>query len=225
MDIEVGLESMVPPGTSIQAKEVSRKGKSGQDLVVQYHVFVTGVPANTLFKYLDWPVNADRPAARLEGISIGKGGILMCAGRAAEDCGDPTKPDDPIEFTSMPLKGEPTRMVFISPDVKIGIVVVPDPVEASDKGCGLTAKRMTRAFDLAFLTGSGYPPNTDIHYRVSSEMTSDFVVKSDNTGTIRTSVIPYPDKKSEGTVTVKIIESNCGPEVSWKWGPIQTAQK
>jgi hypothetical protein len=54
MQIEVGFEQMVPPGTSIYAKEVSRRGKSGKDLVVQYHVFVTGVPPNTLFKYIDW---------------------------------------------------------------------------------------------------------------------------------------------------------------------------
>jgi len=225
MDIEVGFENMVPPGTSIQAKEVSRRGTSGKDLVVQYHIFVTGVPANTLFKYVYWVVNADGPTAGLEGISVGKEGILMCAGRTAEQCGDPKKPDDPIEFTSMPLKGEPTRMAFISPDLKIGTVIVSDPVEASDRGCSLTVKRMTRAFDLAFLSGSGYAPNSDIHFKVFSEMTSDFVVKSDSSGTIRVSVIPFPGKKTEGTARVKIMESTCAPEVSWNWGPIRAAHQ
>ncbi|HXY14846.1 MAG TPA: hypothetical protein VEI26_10145 [Terriglobales bacterium] len=62
MSIEVGLEQMVPPGMSIEAKEVSRKGKSGQDLVVQYHIFVKGVPPGTLFKALSWPPNADKPS-------------------------------------------------------------------------------------------------------------------------------------------------------------------
>jgi hypothetical protein len=171
MDVEVGFENMVPPGTSIQAREVSRKGESGRDLVVKYHIFVTGVPANTLFKHVDWAVNAERPTSRLEGISVGKDGILMCAGRTDEQCGDPNKPDDPIEFTFMPLKGEPSRVAFVSPDVKIGIVIVADPVEATDKGCTISAKRMNRAFTLAFLSGTGYPPNSDIHYTVSSEMT------------------------------------------------------
>ena len=220
MSIEVGFEKMVPAGTSIKAIEVSRRGTSGKNLVVQYHIFVTGAPANTLFKYVDWAVNADAPTERLEGISVGKDGILMCAGRVPEQCGDSSKRDDPIEFTSMPLKGEPTRMAFISPDVKIGIVIVPDPVEASDKGCTLTALRMTRNFELAFLSGKGYPPNTDVHYRVSSEMTSDFVVKSDSTGTIRTSVIPFPAKKTKGTASVKIVEPTCAPQVSWNWGVI-----
>jgi hypothetical protein len=203
MDIEVGFEKMVPPGTSIQAKEVSRRGKSGKDLVVQYHIFVTGVPANSLLKSVDWAVNSDGPTARLEGNSVGKDGMLMCAGRTAEQCGDPNKPDDPIEFTFMPLKGEPTRIAFMSEDLKIGIVVVPDPVEASDRGCTLTAKRMTRAFELAFVSGSGYAPNSDIHYKVFSEMTSDSVVKSDSNGTIRVSVIPFPGKKTDGTARVR----------------------
>ncbi len=220
MDIEVGFEQMVPPGMSIEAKEVSRKGKSGKDLVVQYHIFVTGVPPDTLFENLDWPANADKPQARLEGISVGKNGILMCAGREPEQCGDPNKPDDPIEFTALPMKGEPTRLAFISSDVRIGIVVVPDPIEASDKGCTLTAKRLTRAFDLAFLSGTGFRPNTDVQYRVTSEMTSDLVIKSDANGIIRLSVIPFPGKKKQGTASVKITEASCSPEVSWEWGSI-----
>jgi hypothetical protein len=144
----------------------------------------------------------------------------MCAGRTAEHCGDPQKPDDPIEFTSIPLKGEPSRLAFVSSDLKIGIVIVQDPVEAADKGCTLTAKRMTKAFDLAFISGAGYAPNTDIHYKVLSEMTSDFVVRSDSGGAIRVSVIPFQGKKKEGTARVKIMESNCSPEISWNWGPI-----
>jgi hypothetical protein len=220
MDIEVGFEQMVPPGTSIRAKEVSRRGESGKNLVVQHHVFVTGVPPGTLFKYFDWSVSAEKPSARLEGISLGKDGVLMCAGRTAEQCGDPRNPDDPIEFTSTPLKGEPSRLAFISPEVKIGIVIVSDPVEATDKGCTLTAKRLSKPFDLAFISGTGYAPNADIHYKASSEMVRDFVVKSDGDGVIRVSIIPFPGKKKEGTAKVKIMESKCSPEVSWEWGPI-----
>ena len=220
MDLEVGFEQMVPSGISIEAKEVSRKGKSGKDLVVQYHIFVTGVPPDSLFKYIDWPINADKPSNRLEGISLGKDGILMCGGRTPEQCGDAKKPDDPIEFTFIPTKGEPGRLAFVSPNVRIGAVIVPDPIEANDKACTLRAIRLTRTFDLAFLSGTGYPPNTDVHYRVSSEMTSNSVIKSDGNGTIRVSVIPYPGKKKQGTASVKITESKCSPEVSWEWGPI-----
>ena len=220
MEIEVGFEHMVPPGMSIEAKEVSRKGTPGKDLVVQYHIFVTGVPPDTLFRYIDWPDVAGKPLVRLEGISVGKNGILMCAGRMPEQCGDPNKPDDPIEFTATSQKGEPRRLAFVSSNIWIGMVIVPDPIEAADNGCTLTAKRLTKAFELAYLSGTGYPPNTDVHYRVSSETITNFIVKSDATGTIRVSVVPNPGKKKEGTASVKIMESKCSPEVSWQWGPI-----
>jgi hypothetical protein len=165
-------------------------------------------------------VTADKPSVGLEGIATGKDGILMCAGRTPAQCGDAKKPDDPIEFITMPRKGEPTRLAFVASNVKIGIVIVPDPIEASDKGCSLSAVRLTAKFELAFLSGSGYPPNTDVHYRVSSETTSDLVIKSDNNGTIRVSVVPYIGKKSKGKVTVKITEAKCSPEISYEWGTI-----
>lgn len=220
MSIEVGFEQMVPPSTSIETKEVSRKGKSGEDLVVQYHIFVKGVPPNTLFKALTWPPNAEKPSVILDGISVGKDGVLMCAGRTSEQCGDPKKPDDPIEFTVLPMKGEPSRFALVSSDIKIGTVIVADPIEAKDKACTLSLVRLTKAFDLAFMSGTGYSPNTDVHYTVSSEMTGNFVIKADSKGTIRVALIPYPGKKKQGTARVKINEATCSPEASWEWGPI-----
>jgi hypothetical protein len=221
MSIEVGFEQMVPPGMSIETKEVSREGQSGKDLVVQYHIFVKGVPPNTLFRALNWPPNAEKPSVTLEGISVGKDGVLMCAGRNPEQCGDPKKPDDPIEFTVLPMKGEPSRFAFVSSDIRIGTVIVADPITAKDKACTISLVRLTRAFELAFMSGSGYPPNADVHYTVSSEMTSNSVIKADSNGTIRVGLIPYPGKKKEGTARVKINEAACAPEASWDWGPIE----
>jgi hypothetical protein len=166
MDIEVGFMNAVPPGTSIDAREISRMGSSNKDLVVQYHIFVKGVPSGVIFRYLNWPVNADQPSVAMEGVTAGRDGILMCAERTPDECGDADKPDDPIEFITKPRRGEPYRVAFISPDLKIGTVLVPDPIEAADKGCTLSAVRLTAKFELAFITGKGYPPNTDIHYRV-----------------------------------------------------------
>ena len=219
MDVEVSFEKMVPPGTSIETREISRKDAEA-GLVVQYHIFVKGVPPDTLFQYINWPVSADKPSSELQGISLGENGILTCAGRKPEQCGDPKKPDDPIEFTSFPKKGEPVRMVFVSPNIKIGTVIVPDPIEGRDRGCTLGAVRLTPKFELAFLSGAGYPPNSDVHYRVSSEKVSDSTIKSDSTGTIRFSLIPYAAKKNKGTVTVQVTEARCSPEVSFEWGTL-----
>ena len=218
MSVEVGFEEMVPPGTSIEAKEISRNGKSGNDLIVRYHIFVKGVAQDILLQYLDWPINADKASLRLRGISVGKDGILMCAGRTAEQCGDTKKPDDPIEFTTIPRKGEPTLIAFVSQSIKIGMVIVADPIEARDKGCSLSVVRLTPKFDLAFPSGRGYAPNADVHYRVSSETINDFTIKSDSSGTIRVSVIPNAGKKDNGKVVVKVVETACSPELSYEWG-------
>ena len=220
MDLELGFEQMVPSGMSIEAKEISRQGTSSKDLVVQYHIFVRGAPPNALFQWIQWPVNADKPSSPLEGISVGKDGILMCAGRAPEQCGDPKKPDDPIEFVTMPKKAEPTRVAFVSPTVKVGTVIVPDPIETTDKGCTLSAVRLTPKFELALLSGYGFPPNTDVRYRISAATTTDHVIKSDSRGTIRFSATPYAAKTSKGTVTVTVMGTKCSPEVSYEWGTI-----
>jgi hypothetical protein len=48
MDIHVGFAQMIPSGTSIEVKEISRTGKSGSDLIVKYHIFIKGVLGNGL---------------------------------------------------------------------------------------------------------------------------------------------------------------------------------
>jgi hypothetical protein len=144
----------------------------------------------------------------------------MCAGRTPEQCGDKNNPDDPIEFTMMPIKGEPSRFAFIAPNIKIGMVIVPDQIIGKDRGCTLSAVRLTSRFELAFISGTGYTPNADVHYRVSSETTNDYIVKSDSQGRIRVSLIPNLGNKSSGKVKVKVTESNCSPDISYEWGKL-----
>jgi hypothetical protein len=69
VDVEMGFFQMVPEGMSIEAKEISRKGKSGNDLKLQYHIFVKSAPADTRFQEIQWPVTADKPSAALAGRS------------------------------------------------------------------------------------------------------------------------------------------------------------
>jgi len=220
MDVEVGFEKMVPPGVSIEVKEFSRQGKSNQDLLVKYHIYLKGVPPDALFQWIQWPINADKPTSALSGISVGKDGILVCAGRKEGQCGEPSNPDDPVDFIITPRKGEPSRIAFVNSDLKIGTVIVPDPVEAKDRGCTLSAVRLTSKFELAFVTGTGYPPNSEIHYQFKSDTTSDRVITSDQNGAIRVSLVPPHGKKSDGTATIKVTEPKCSPQISYEWGKI-----
>ncbi len=219
MDTHIlGVEQLRPPGWTIQAKPLDAERGADDTLIAQVHIYITGAPVGTIFELQTMPVGDDKATSTMQGISVGKDGILVCAGRLPTQCGDPQKPDDPIEFTSQTLKGEPTRYLFVSDAGTIGIVVVPYPVAYRDKGCTLSAVRLTPGFDLALITGTGLPPNTDIHYSAKSDRGNTHTIRSNELGVVRFSLIPVmkPGQRSGGE-TIKIIENQCSPEVSYEW--------
>src|SRR5260370_10090150 len=71
-------------GASIQAKEVERQGS-----LVKYYLTVSGLPTDELYAVMSWPVGQQQPTTIMEGISIGKNGTLLCAGRSPDQGGDP----------------------------------------------------------------------------------------------------------------------------------------
>lgn len=92
------------PGVSIQAKESGRQGS-----LVTYNLYVSGLPSDQMYAALTGPIGQAKPSPLMEGVSIGKGGVVMCAGRTPEQCSGEGK-DDPIDFTFNPTKGEPDRV-------------------------------------------------------------------------------------------------------------------
>jgi len=219
MEAEASYEKMQPNGTAIEAKEVSRSGESGKDLVVGYHLFIRGVKAGTVFQEIDWPITAEQPAKSLAAVSLGADGILTCGGKTPEECGEGNKPGEPINFVTHPKPGEPIRLAFEAEGIKIGLVLVPDPIRSRDKLCTLEAVRLTPGFEGAYITGSGYPANNEVHYRMTPLSDKDLVVKADAAGTIRTSVVLNPGGDGTGrTVKIKVNEQDCSPEISYVVG-------
>ena len=152
------LEQMVPPGVSIEAREVYRKGTSGKDLEVRYNIYVKGVPPDATFRQVQWPVDKEKPIAGFSGITLKSDGLMICAGRTPEQCHSSVQLDAPVSFEMQePLKGEPRRSIFIAPNLRIAISIVPDPVQSEDKGCKLSAIRLSAKFELANIEGSASP--------------------------------------------------------------------
>jgi hypothetical protein len=163
---------------------------------------------------------------------------MICAGRTPAQCPNGGKPGAPIVFVQQNLlKGEPRRSVFLAPNLRIPISVVPDPVQSQDKGCKLSAIRLTAKFELAKIEGSGFPPNSDIHIRFSdsesagvSLISSDgqiapahggdtiVAVRSDNRGAIQTETLFNTLKNPSGLETVEVTEPRCSPKIGYKWG-------
>jgi hypothetical protein len=140
----------------------------------------------------------------------------MCPLNVTAQCGT-SKPGSPIELVTHPKPGEPTRLAFESDGVKIGLVLVPDPIKSKDKLCTLEAIRLTPNFEVAYITGSGYTANSDVHYKLTPLSDKEFVVKADAAGIIRTSVAPQAGGSASIGITIKVDGAECAPEVSYVW--------
>jgi hypothetical protein len=220
MEVHIGVERAVPPGWAITVKPVEMQREANGTVSSQVHIFVTGAPAGTVFEQQAIAVGQDTPKPEIGGITIGKDGILMCAGRTPYDCGDPKKPDDPLEFTMMEsIKGESYRFLFVSDAGTIGTVIVTNPIANKNNGCALSAIRLTPGFEIALLTAAGLPPDSDIHYIVTPGSDGEKSIHTNALGVARFSILPFvkPGQKS-GSVKIKINEKQCSPEVSYDWG-------
>lgn len=209
-----GWNKLSSPNASIQAKEVTRQGS-----VVQYHLFVKGLPTDALYTSYQWPVGAAKPAPVMEGITIGTDGLLMCAGRKPEQCGDPNKKDDPIEFTFSPAKGEPYRLAFASSDAQVTTVVVPDPIEGKDKGCTLNVVRLLPKFELAYFSGNGFLASSEVQFDTQSYDEKHLItIKTGADGNLRFAILPAVSGHSKGTTSVKVLGKECTLSLKFDWG-------
>ena len=202
------------PGAFIQVKEVGRQGS-----LVRYHLYVSGLPFNELYTAVSWPVTQAKPSPVMEGVSLGKDGIVMCAGRTPEQCGDSSKKDDPIEFAFNAAKGEPYRLALVAGNDKVAVVIVPEPIMAKDKGCTLSVERLLPHFELAYFTGSGFPPNGDVSFDGESYGEKHPVsTKTDSDGNLQFALLPFVAGHHKGTTTIKGVGTTCSPSIKFEWG-------
>jgi hypothetical protein len=160
---------MSTPGVIAEIREVSRVNSDGR-LEVKYHVFVTGAPKGQNYTMVSLPINARGPSPLMEGLSLLQDGLISCAGRTPEQCGDPNKIDDPVELTFNPATGEVFRMALISQDQKTQLffAIVPDPVTKSHNSCVIEAIRLLPNHELVLLRGKGFQPNEDLEFKCKS---------------------------------------------------------
>ena len=202
------------PSASIQAKQVERQGS-----LVRYNLYVSGLPVDKLYTALSWPVGQAKPSSIMEGVSLGKGGIVICAGRIPEQCGDPSQKDDPVDFAFSPAKGEPYRLALVAGDHRVAIVIVPDPILAKDKGCTLNVERLLPHFELAYFTGSGFSPNSDVSFDGQSyDETHPVKTKADSEGNIQFALMPFVSGHNKGTTTIRGVGMACSPKIKFDWG-------
>ncbi len=156
----------------------------------------------------------------MEGTSLGKDGVVSCTGRQEGECNDPSNEDHGIvDLAFNPAKGEPYRLALVSGDQRAAVVIIPDPIIGRDKECTLNAVRLTAHFEVAYLTGSGYPPGTQASFDSESLKEKHAITTSvDDGGNIRFAMLPSVAGHTKGNMRVKGVGMSCSPALQFDWG-------
>jgi hypothetical protein len=207
------------PGTSGELHEAARSNQSGQ-LVVRYNIVVKGAPKDQIYTLLSWPINAPKPLEQMKGVSIGADGLVICAGKTAEQCvGE--KENDLVDFVLSPAQGEVFRMALVSADgkTKIFFATVPDPIIKKSKTCSLEVIRLLPRFELVLIRAKGYVPNEDLLFASKSyDESQDRRVKADGDGGYFSALMPFVRDKQNGKTSLSLMGGGCSLELSFEWG-------
>jgi hypothetical protein len=217
--------TMTTPGMSAQLREIGRATVKGK-VEVQYHIFVTGAPKDQTYTLVDWPPNAPDPSPSIAGLSVLEDGLVVCAGRATDQCSHPDKPekkDAPVKLVFYPLDGEIYRLALVSQDqkAKVFFAVIPAPIQAIDNGCTLEVVSLRLKNELVLIRGKGFQPNESVVFQSKSDeqtSTAEGPDKVDANGEYQLPLQPFVKGKDRGTKEVKLQGAKCAPVLIFKWG-------
>jgi hypothetical protein len=217
--------TMTTSGMSAQLREISRATVKGK-VEVQYHIFVTGAPKDQNFTLVDWPPNAPDPSPSIAGLSILEDGLVVCAGRATDQCTHPDQPerkDVPVKLVFYPLDGEVYRLALVSQDqkAKIFFAVIPAPIQATDNGCTLEVVSLRLKNQLVLIRGKGFQPNEPVVFQSKSyeqTQTREDPDDVDSNGEYQLPLEPFVKGKDRGTTEIKLQGAKCAPVLRFQWG-------
>jgi hypothetical protein len=217
--------TMSTPGMSAQLREIARANVKGK-MEVQYHIFVTGAPKDQNYTLVDWPPNAPDPSPSIAGLSIMEDGLVVCAGRATDQCSHPDKPekkDVPVKLVFYPLDGEVYRLALVSQDqkAKIFFAVIPAPIQATDNGCTLEVVSLRLKNQLVLIRGKGFQPNEPVDFQSKSYEQTQPREDADNVdanGEYQLPLEPFVKGKDRGTTEIKLQGAKCAPVLRFQWG-------
>jgi hypothetical protein len=206
-------------GTSGELREVGRSGQKDRPQVT-YNIIVKGAPNDQTYTLVSWPIHLAKPREQMKGLSIGRDGLIVCAGRTPEQCVGERK-DDPVNLILSPGPGEVFRMALISSDqkTKIFVAAIPLPINTKSGTCSLEVVRLTPGFELALMRARGFPANDDLLFASKSYDESDEKrVKAESDGTYVSALMPYVSGKKSGTTTLSLKGASCESTLSFDWG-------
>ncbi|MHB8486558.1 MAG: hypothetical protein ACYDCM_12660 [Candidatus Acidiferrales bacterium] len=197
---------MNSPGASVTTKETSRKS-TGQQTVVFYRVFTSGMPKDKVYSLIVTPFNL-QPMTAANGITLDDSGQAISSG-------------SPLDLGVIAAKGEPKRFSLVSDDgqSKAFFYVIPFPVKGTDQGCSIEETLLLQHAEAVLLQGSGFPADSTVHVKASSETEMhEGDLKADASGDVSTVLLPFVKGKTDGTGNVTFSSQTCSPSLKYQWG-------
>jgi hypothetical protein len=205
-------EKLNTPGMKMEVRESMRTRKEGK-LLVGYQLYVTGAPTQQSYGLFNRPITAAEPKLVWSESYLAETGQVCMTSQP----GCPS----PAQFTVVAGTGEPFRLLLVSKDGKhrAAALIVPDPILGEDKTCSVEVVRVTPRFEVAWLKGKGFKPNSKIQYQSDSagEVVRDDVL-IDTEGTFSLVLLPSVKGKDKGVDRVIFKANGCAPVLSYKWG-------
>ncbi len=210
---------MNAPGVSADVREVSRNVVQGQE-AASYEVSVKGLPQDQTYSFVEVDVISGKGSSTLHGITFGKDGLAICAGRV-NTCGVPETPDDPIDFVFPVTKGDVHHLALISADgqSKVFFEITPDPARGSDRGCTLQLDSLGPHAVAVYIHGTGFVPGETL--KIENGSGSEQHINeghADTSGSWEVAVLPAVKGVDSGTLKATVHGANCAPTASIDWG-------
>lgn len=209
----------VSTGATLQLKETTRQRQSDRT-VVTYRIIASGVPPDSLYTLMQWGLD-NQIHQLLSGISFLKDGTAVCAGTKPGSCGDPAKPDDPIDLPFFGTKGEAVRLALATSEGKplASLSAEPFPIHTEEKGCKLSAILLLHNAEAILMEGEGFVPRTTVAFAGdSSGEKHDSTQEVDAEGRLRFVMLPNKLGLDDGTITLRPTTGPCHPSLTVPWG-------
>jgi len=182
-----------------------------------YDFYLTGAPADQTYTIFQWPLGKPQPEKVMPAYISDNGRLCM----HATGCHATEGPYVMLALLSFP--GLPHRIGIASEDKKFKavVLVVPDPIIATDKGCSVEVIRVREDFSFTVVRGKGFQPNDEISYTSNSEGEEiKGSLKADEFGQFSFGLGPGVKGKTKGTAKIDFKAPGCAPSVSFHWAPL-----
>ena len=190
----------------------------------QFRIFARGVAERKQYALAIWKIGT--AIQKLQVLSspayVNRKGLLLTR-KPSADQEELESAEQGLEYdiSVQAADGEPVRFALLSKDSKLiaSGTLVPYPLQASDKGCRLSALLSAPEAEIVLVTADGFAPNTELGVEGDSAgELKQSQHKTDANGHVEFVELPYVVGKEAGMLTDAIKTPDCSVTLRVPWG-------